>query len=166
MAWQKILLARWAALGAREQRAVRLAAAVLAAALPWMVALAPALRTLKDVDAQSAPLAAAAERMQALQRRASLLQAKPVTAPQETLKALQAAVATLGKSASLQVLGEQATLTLKQASAQSLGALLAPEPGTSPSPAEVHVQRDTSGTEPLWSGTLVFRIPAKKPGAP
>jgi general secretion pathway protein M len=166
MAWHHTLKARWAALGAREQRGLALAAVVLCAALLWSVALAPALRTLKSAEAQSAQLGATAERMQALQARAKLLQAQPVAAPQETLRTLQSATTVLGKSASLQVVGEQATLTVKQVSAASLAPWLAPAAGSSPSPAEAHLQRDAGSAEPLWSGTLVFRLPAHKTGSP
>jgi general secretion pathway protein M len=164
LVWQQALQARWATLGAREQRGLTLAAAALLALLVWSVALAPALRTLKSAQAQSAQLAQAAERMQTLQARARLLQAKPVAAPQEALKPLQTAVAALGKSASLQVSGEQATLTLKSVSAQSLGALLAPAPGSGSSPSEAHLQRDAASAEPLWSGSLVYRLPAQARG--
>jgi general secretion pathway protein M len=166
MAWQQPLKTRWAALGAREQRGIALAAGVLGAALVWSVALAPALRTLKTAEAQSAQLGATTERMQALQARARLLQAQPATAPQDALKTLQSATNLLGKSASLQVVGEQATLSLKQVSAASLAPWLTPAAGGSPSPAEAHLQRDAGSTEPLWSGILVFRMPAHKPGSP
>ena len=77
MAWQQArntARARWAALGLREQRAVLLAAAAIAIALIWSVALAPALRSLKASAAQSVQLAAAAERMQTLQARALTIQ--------------------------------------------------------------------------------------------
>ena len=164
MAWQHTLQARWAALGAREQRALVLATAVLGAALVWSVALAPALRTLKSAAAHSAQLEASAERMQALQARAKLLQAQPVAAAQDTLRALQTAATALGQSASLQVVGEQATLTLKQVSAASLAPWLAPATGSGPT--EAHLQRDSASTEPLWSGSLVFRLPARPSGNP
>ena len=89
-----------------------------------------------------------------------------MAAPQETLKALQSATTLLGKSASLQVVGEQATLTIKQVSAASLAPWLAPAAGSGPSPSEAHLQRVVDSDEPLWSGTLVFRLPASKPGSP
>lgn len=166
MAWQQVLTARWQALAVREQRAVALAAALVGAALVWSVALAPALRTLKNADTQSAQLSLTAERMQALQARARQLQAQPLAAPTDTLNALQAATAALGKTASLQVLGEQATLTLRQASAQSLAAWFSPEAGSGLSPTEAHLQRDGGATPALWSGTLVFRLPGLGPAKP
>ncbi len=79
MAWQKQLRARWQALGLREQRGLGLAAALVGAALLWSLGLAPALRTLHNAEAQNAQLSNAAGRMQALQARARLLQATPLT---------------------------------------------------------------------------------------
>lgn len=160
MTWQHTLKARWLALGLREQRALGLAAGVLATALLWSVALAPALRTLQNADAQRAQLGATTERMQALQARAKLLQAKPEAAPGDVLKALQAATAALGKSANLQVVGNQATLTIKQVRVADLAPWLAPASGGNPSASEAHLQRDAGSTE-LWSGTLLYRLPAK-----
>jgi general secretion pathway protein M len=159
MAWQQLLKARWNGLAAREQRGVLLAAVVLGAALVWFVALAPALRSLKTVAAQSAALGADLERMQALQARAKALQAQPAPAPQERLKALQAAATKLGAAVNLQVVGEQATLTIKKLSALELGQWLAPQSGPGVSPVEAHLKRDTSNVEPVWSGTLVYHLP-------
>jgi general secretion pathway protein M len=159
MAWRKPLKARWQALAPREQRGLGLAAVLVGLALLWSVALAPALRTLRGVEAQNIQLGTTAERMQALQARAKLLQAKPLTPPGDTLKALQAATTALGKQATLQVLGEQATVTVRQASALSLANWLAPEAGAVLSPSEAHLQRDAGSAEALWSGTLVFRLP-------
>jgi general secretion pathway protein M len=158
--WQNLLKARWASLAAREQRGVLLAATVLGAALVWFIALAPALRSLKTVAAQSASLAADVDRMQALQARAKALQAKPALAPQESLHALQTAATKLGNAVSLQVVGEQATLTIKRFSALELGQWLAAQTGPGLSPTEAHLKRDASSVEPVWSGTLVYRLPS------
>jgi general secretion pathway protein M len=159
MGWQNLIKARWAAMAAREQRGVLLAAAVLGAALVWFIALAPALRSLKTVAAQSATLAADIDRMQALQARAKALQAKPALAPQESLRALQTAAGKLGAAVSLQVVGEQATLTIKKLGALPLGQWLSPQTGPGLSPIEAHLKRDTGSVEPVWSGTLIYRLP-------
>jgi general secretion pathway protein M len=137
-----------------------LAATVLGAALVWFITLAPALRNLKTVATQSASLAADVDRMQALQARAKALQAKPALAPQESLHALQTAATKLGNAVSLQVVGEQATLTIKRFSALELGQWLAAQTGPGLSPTEAHLKRDTSSVEPVWSGTLVYRLPS------
>jgi general secretion pathway protein M len=159
MGWQNLFRARWAAMAAREQRGVLLAAAVLGAALVWFIALAPALRSLKTVATQSASLAADIDRMQALQARAKVLQAKPTLAPQESLRALQTAAGKLGATVSLQVVGEQATLTIKKLGALPLGQWLSPQTGPGLSPIEAHLKRDTGSIEPVWSGTLIYRLP-------
>jgi general secretion pathway protein M len=159
MAWQDTFKARWAALAARERQGLTIAAWVVGAALVWGVLIAPAVRTLKSVDAQSTALSAELERMAALQARAKALQSQPVMAAQDALKALQSAVAGVGKNASLQVSGELATLTLKQVSSATMAQWLGPQPGLSLSPFEVRVQRDLGAAEALWSGTLVFRLP-------
>lgn len=163
MAWQQVLQTRWQALAVRERRAVAVAAALAAAALFWSVALAPALRTLKAAPAQHAQLSLASERMQALQARAKLLQAQPLAAPEDHLRALQTATAALGKMATLQVAGEQATLTLRQISAVALADWLVPVAGGGLSPSTAQLQRDSGGTEARWSGTLVFRLPPTQP---
>ena len=159
MAWQKTLQARWAALAARERRGLAIAALVVALAMFWGVLVAPALRTLKSVEPQRAALAAELEHMQALQVRATQLQAKPALVPKDSLKNLQAAANALGKNATLQVLGEQATLSLKQVSAQDLAQWLAPQSALGLSPVEAHLQRDAGTALPVWSGTLVFQLP-------
>ncbi len=164
MAWQRQIKTRWAALGLREQRGLQLAAVVLAAGLVWSVGLAPALRTLRGADAQSVALARQVERMQALQQRAQALQAKPAAAPQDTLKALQSATVALGKGATLQVAGTQATITLVQVSAPDLAPWLSGSAAAGQSPAEAHLQR--SANEARWSGTLLYRLPSPTPGAP
>jgi hypothetical protein len=97
--------------------------------------------------------------MQALQVRAKALQAKPALAPQESLRALQAAATKLGNTVTLQVVGEQATLTIKRFSAVELGQWLAAQTGPGMSPTEAHLKRDTGSVEPVWSGTLVYRLP-------
>jgi general secretion pathway protein M len=160
MAWQHTLKTRWAAMAAREQRGLALAAVLVALALVWSVLLAPALRTLKGVPAQQAQLGTELERMLALQARAKLLQAKPAVPPRETLKTLQAAATALGRGAVLQTMGEQATLTLKQVNPGALAPWLSPGSAAGLNASEVHLQRSGEGAEALWSGTLVFVLPA------
>lgn len=154
------LQGRWAALGPRERRALQGAALVLGAALLWSVALAPALRTLAAAPAQNARLGAELERMQTLQARAKQLQTGPLAGPQNLPLALQSAANALGPEATLQVQGERATITLKRVGSAKLAAWLAPAAGSHPGPSEAQLKSEGSATEPLWSGTLVFYLPA------
>jgi len=158
--------ARWNALAPRERQGLLLAALVVGLALVWAVLLGPALRTLKGVAAQRAALDQQHSRMLALQAHAQALQGLSAVSPQDALAGLQASAAPLGKAGSLQVLGDQATLTLKQVSAAALAPWLHAQPGQNLNPVEVHVVRDPGNAEASWSGTLVFRLPSKPGGTP
>ena len=166
MAWQHTLKARWAALAPREQRGLALAGAALLSLLTWSVLLAPALRTLGSAAGQNATLDAEMERMLAMQTRAKVLQSKPVVSPQDSLKALQSATALLGRGASLQMAADHATVTVKQVSAPSLAPWFTPVSAAGLSPTDVHLQRSGTGAESLWSGILLFRLPAGASSAP
>ena len=110
------LRAGWARLQARERRLLALAAAVVALALLWLLAVAPALRTLRQAEAQRSTLAAEAQRLQQLRREAEALKALPRLGHAEALRALEAAVQQrLPGSAQLSVVGDRATVVLKQA---------------------------------------------------
>lgn len=166
MAWQQHLKARWTRLAAREQRGLTLAATVLLLGLAWSTLLAPALRTLGNASSQNAKLDAQMERMQALQIRAKMLQSMPAVAPQDSLRALQSATALLGKGAALQVAGDLATVTLKQVNAQNLAPWLTPVSAAGLSPMDVHLKSNADTGETLWSGVLVFRLPAGASASP
>ena len=78
MNFSEQLKARWAALEARERRLVIAAATLVALALLWWIALAPALRTLSAAPAEHAQLDAQLQQMATLQNRAKALQSQPV----------------------------------------------------------------------------------------
>ena len=86
------LRAAWARLAPRERRLVALATSVVALALLWLLALSPALRTLRQAEVQRAELAAEAQRMQQLQSEAAALKALPKLGHDEAVRALEAAV--------------------------------------------------------------------------
>ena len=154
------LKGRWTALAPREQRGVTLAAAALLLTLVWLLAVAPALRTLREAPAKQAQLRGELEHIQALASQAQQLQALPVLSRLEAQNSLQSAATALGKSATLQVVGDRATLTLKQVSPAALAPWLAHQAGGGINPSDMHVQRDNSSAEPVWNGTLVFQLPS------
>ncbi|HEY8905514.1 MAG TPA: type II secretion system protein GspM, partial [Rhodoferax sp.] len=77
MNWQALLRARWQAASRREQRSLLLAFVVLALALLWWLALAPALKVWRTAPAQHLQLQAQMENMLTLQAQARALQALP-----------------------------------------------------------------------------------------
>ncbi len=156
--WE-VLQARWGALAPREQRGLGIAALVVLVAIAWSALFAPALRTLQRAPEQMRQLDAQLEQMRHLQARAEALRTQAGVSAGEALKMLQASIADLGAAAKLQVVGDQATLNLRQADAVALAQWLA-RPGAAlrVQPGEVHLQRD-AGSPATWSGTLVFTLP-------
>jgi general secretion pathway protein M len=178
------LQARWRAMAPREQTLVRIASSVIAIALVWWVAVAPALHTLRSAENQQRTLEAELQAMQSLQVQAQMLQSQPVINRDDALRALQASVVqTLGTSAQLNVIGDRATLTLRSTPAEALSQWLvqarvnaralpsearltrAPAvatPTTSPGspPAALSLAGAAPAAAALWSGTLVLSLPA------
>jgi len=179
------LRARWAALAPREQRLLGGAAALVALALVWWLALAPALRTLSSAPDEHARLDAQLQQMTTLQARARQLQAQPRANPDDAQRALQASVRDgLGPQAQLRVVGgtDGANLSVRGVPATTLAQWLAQARGNArATPREVHLTRAqsaanaTPGSTPAaapergagadairWDGTLVMTLPVAR----
>lgn len=169
----------WHTLAPRERRAVLLAAAITTAALLWWVALAPALATLRQADAQHAQLNAQLARMQALADQANRLNTQPGLGRDDSLRALeQATTRLLGPTARLTVLGDQATVSLPATDPLALAQWLAEVRSNARlAPAEAKLTHaaapataasapsaapTTPATGPAasvrWQGSLVFQL--------
>ena len=165
------LRAQWQALAPREQALVRAAAALVAAALLWWLALAPALQTLRSAPARHAVLDAQLQRMLALQNEAERLKGVPRADPDNAARALQTAVTErLGTSARMALLSDRATVTLKGTPAGALAPWLAQVRSNAKSvPQEVHLVRanavsgtpDAASATAQWDGTLVLALPPR-----
>ncbi|MGP1691030.1 MAG: type II secretion system protein GspM [Giesbergeria sp.] len=167
-AWQ----AQWQSLAPRERSLVLSATLLVAAALMWWVALAPALRTLREAPARHAELDAQLERVQALAAEAQQLQADASTRPSqaEAQRALQTATTSLGSSVRTTMVGDRATVRLQGLPATTLAPWLAQVRGNARSvPVEAHLTRSTAAqptsgaapTEPRWEGSIVLSLPAR-----
>lgn len=181
--------ARWLALDAREQSLVMASAAVVGLALVWWIGISPALATLRDARTQQRTLAADLEKMQRLRGQALAIQAQPKMDRAESLRALEALVKQrLGASAQLSIIGDRATLTLRNAPAGELAqwlsqarvnaravpgeARLVRSPAGGPNPAVAGVGPQGSPANRLggnatpvaapgtatWDGTLVLNL--------
>jgi general secretion pathway protein M len=176
---------RWQALSPREQRLMSFGAALLVVVVVWLAALAPALRTVREVPAQQAVLDAQWQQLKDLQSQAQTLQQQPRITQTEALRALQSSTAEhLGNSAQLQTLGERSTVTLKAVPAPALASWLAQVRTQARAvPVQAHLQRSaasdmaTTGPEAkatnpssvnapialntiMWSGSVVLSLPA------
>ena len=170
---------RWRALAPREQNLVLAAGAVVALALLWWLAIAPAMATLRAAPARHAALDAQIQHMLRLQTEAQQLQSAPKTGPGDAVGALRAALTQqLGKTAQLNVADDRATITLKGAPADALAQWLAQARSNArTTPLEARLTRSAAAPAPAntsqpvalgnptmaparWDGTVVLALPA------
>lgn len=159
------LRAAWAGLAPRERRLIALAVGLSALTLLWLLAIAPALRTLRQAPPQRAALQAQAQQLQALQAQAQGLQNLPRLPAEQALQALQATTSQrLGNTAQVQASGEQVTITLRLAPAAELAAWLADvRANARATPVQASLSRAgdlAPGAPVLWNGSLTLSLPA------
>lgn len=148
------LQARWKALARREQTLVLAAGGVLALALVWWVALAPALQVLRTAPARHAALDAQLQHMQALQAEARQLQSVPRARSGDALRALQTSLTQqLGAGAQLSSAGDRVTVTLRSVPADALARWLTQVRGTTRAvPQEARLTRSTGAESTPQAG--------------
>lgn len=113
--------AHWRALAPREQALVALAASLIGLALVWWLLVLPPLRTLQVAGAQQRSLDAQLRQMQALKAQAQALQSQAKLGRDDAVRALEASVKQrLGTGAQLSLVGDRATVTLRNIPADAL----------------------------------------------
>jgi general secretion pathway protein M len=149
----------WRQLKLSERRLILTATWLIVAALLWWLAIAPALKTLKEAPAQHRALDTQLQNMRTLSAEAKNLQSQPKLGLDDAQKALQSTVTQrFGATAQLNLTGERASLTLKNASAQELALWLTQARVNAralPSEAKLNRLGD------VWDGTMVLTLPKK-----
>jgi general secretion pathway protein M len=155
-----VLRQRWAALARREKLMVAAATAVVLIAALWVLAIGPALATLRHSDEQRRVLDAQLQRIMALRAQAQSLQSQPKQNYEEASRQLELSVRqALGTSARLSIQGERATVTLTGTAPDALAQWLAQARANARAiPAEAHLVRNGNG---MWEGTVVLTLPAR-----
>jgi general secretion pathway protein M len=150
------LRARWRALAPRERRLLSVLGVLLAVLLVWLIAVRPALRTLREAPVEIDRLEAQLQRMQRLAAEARELTATAPVPQAQSQEALRSAVQRLGEQrAKLTVAGERATVTLTGVEGQQLRDFLAEvRSGARARPVEVQLTRAGQG----FSGSLVLAL--------
>jgi len=154
------LRAWWGRLVPRERTLVALAAGLVAFALLWSVAVAPALRTLRTAEVQRHELDTRLQQMLRLQGQARAMQAQPRQNPDEALKQLEASVRQhLGVAARYAIAGDRVTVTLSGVPSPALARWLAQARTSARAlPAEARLTRNAAGG---WDGTVVLTLPPR-----
>jgi general secretion pathway protein M len=155
-----LLRARWEGLAPREKALVGGAVLLLTIVLLWLIAIGPALATLRTAEEQHRALDAQLQRMRGLQAQAQTLQAQPKQGHEEALRLLELSVRQrLGTSARLVIAGERATITLSGTPPDALAQWLTQARVNARAlPGEARIQRNAGG---LWEGTLVLTLPPR-----
>jgi general secretion pathway protein M len=154
------LRARWDALAAREKGWAAAGIALVAGALVWFIALAPALATLRSAEQQHRVLDAQLQQMLSLQTQAQALQAQPKQSYDDALRMLELSVRErLGATGRSQVTGDRVTITLAGTAPQALAQWLTQvRVNARALPSEARLNRNPAG---LWDGTLVLTLPPR-----
>lgn len=149
----------WRQLKMSERRLILAAFWLILAALVWWLAIAPALKTIKEAPTQHRAVDAQLQSLRALSIEAKYLQSQPKLGLDEAQKALQStATQRFGSTAQLNFAGERATLTLKNANPQELALWLTQARVNARAlPSEAKLSRNGGG----WDGTLVLNLPKK-----
>ena len=159
------LRARWAALEARERRLIAIGAGLVAVALIWWIALAPALKTLREAPAEHAKVDAQLQQMTTLQAQAKALQSQPRANRDESMRALEGSVRTgLGATAQIQQQGsgEGVNVVIRAVPAEALAQWLTQARGNARAvPREVHLTRaGAAAANSQYSGAPAAGAPA------
>ena len=153
--WRDRAGAWWRALAPRERLGATLALCVVAALVVWMLAVQPAVRTLREAPQAIARLDAELQQMQFLAAESRTLRATPAILPAQAAAALKAATVRLGDKARFVLQGERAILTLSGVDGEALRSLLADARSAARArPIEAQLVRGAKG----YDGTLVLAI--------
>ena len=141
----------WQARAPRERQALAAVALVLGLFVVWSVAVAPALRTVREAPARLDQLDAQLQQMQRVATESAALRGVPPVSSAQAALALKAASDRLGERGRLTMQGERASLTLTGVDTVALRAWLQEaRSGARARPVEAQLQRGPQG----FSGTL------------
>jgi len=154
----KLLRARFDALAPRERAMVLAAIVVVALALVWLIAIGPALATLRTAGDQRRAIDAQLQRMAALRTQAQAMQSQPKQSRDEAVRQLEQTVRQrLGASARMTIQGDRVTVALTGTPPDVLAQWLAQaRTAAHAMPGEAHITRNAGG---LWEGSLVLLLP-------
>lgn len=167
-AWQQLCTQsrqRWHALHPKEQRGVAVFSLLVGVVLFWLVAISPALDTLRDSDQRRQHIGLQQAHMLAWQAQAQALQAANPVSHSDALRRLQSLTPT--PQIQLNVQGQHVAVQLKAVPAPILANWLTQVRQQAHAlPVEVHLTRTqavnaASAQIPAWDGSMVLVLPSR-----
>ncbi len=159
--WQTHGAPRWQSLSSRERLGVGVAMSALGVLLLWFVAVAPALRTLRETPPQRDRLEAQFATMQRQAGEAQTLRAQPGISLNQAQTALTAATERLSSKARLVITGDRATITFTGIEGPALLAWLGEvRSGARARPVEAQLKR----LGKAYDGTMILSLASGSPG--
>lgn len=155
-----VLGQRWASLAPREKLWVAAGATLLALVVLWLIAIGPALSTLRNAETQRRAVDQQLQQMRSLQAQAQALQAQPKQSHDEAVRLLELSVRErLGTTGRTLIAGDRVTVTLTGAAPEALAQWLTQARVNARAlPNEAHLTRNPAGR---WDGTVVLTLPPR-----
>lgn len=155
---------RWASLALREQAMVACAMVLIVLALIWWVAVAPALAKIRAAQAALPALDAQIQIMRSQAQEASRLNAQRPLSYDESLRALEGSLKTLGAGATITVTDSRATVNLRAISGDAVASWLAQVRANARLvPVELRLKRaaNSAAESAAWDGSVLFNLVAR-----
>lgn len=147
---------RWLAMSERERRIAGVVIALVLVVALWLLAVAPALKTVRTAPQRLEELDAQLQQMQRLAGETAQLRALPPVGSLQSQAALKAATDVLGPAGRLQLGGDRATVTFTNGTGTQLRDWLAEVRSTARvRPVEANLTRGAQG----YSGTVIVQMP-------
>lgn len=160
--WNHNVRAWWAQRHAREKKLLTTAAVLVTLTLVWLVAVAPALKTLRQLDATRSTQEAQLQTMRGLQAQAQTLQAQPRLSASAASQAFKVATEkAFGTQADITLSNGSATVNLRNVSPDALAQWLASvRSNAHATPLQARISRSATGSNIGWSGSVQLALPA------
>lgn len=146
----------------RDRRIWLVIGVALSMCLLWLIAIAPALNTLRNAPGLHRQIDAQIENMQRISAEAKSLQKQPKLSLDDAQKALHNTVTQrLGGTGQISITGNRALLTLKNATPQSVAEFLTEARINARAiPQEAKITR-SNAPNPSWDGSMTLTLLAK-----
>ena len=149
--------AKWARLPARDKVLIRVASVLIIALLLWLVALAPAIRTIRSFDSTQKAQEAKLQQMLNLQAQAQSMQNLPRVSQAAAVTALESSIEqSFGNRAEIIFNGGNATVNVRGISAEDLAKWLS---NIRTNARTVAIQARLTRTNIGWNGSFQMVLP-------